>query len=151
MKITDLMLKQAIKLELSASSKMEVIEELIDMLYGAERITNKDKFKKAILKREKQSTTGIGEGVAIPHAKNKYVKEPTIAFGYSKDGIDYESMDGNPAHLFFMIAVPEAGENLHLQALGKLARMLTHEDFILGLQSSKTSEEVIELINKIDK
>lgn len=147
MKITDLLIPGTMNLNLEASSKTEVIAELVNMLYSAGRISDEKKFKKAIFDREKLSTTGIGDGVAIPHAKNKTVIEPTLAFGISKKGINYDSLDQKPAHIFFMIAVPKKGENLHLEALSSLARMLIHEDFRTGLIQANTKEDVLTLID----
>ncbi|MDX5474055.1 MAG: fructose PTS transporter subunit IIA, partial [Bacillaceae bacterium] len=104
MKITDLLTEQTVKLELSSISKSNVIQELVSTLDSAGKLEDKRKFEEAILAREAQSTTGIGEGIAIPHAKTSAVKTPAIAFGRSAKGIDYEALDGQPSHLFFMIA-----------------------------------------------
>jgi PTS system fructose-specific IIC component len=147
MKITELLLEDTMKLDLEATTKEEVIDELIQLLKDAGRITKVKRFKNEILAREKLSSTGVGDGVAIPHAKDKSVVEPTLAFGISKKGLDYESMDDKPAHIFFMIAAPHKGHDLHLEALSKLARMLIHEDFREGLLQAKTKEEIIQLIN----
>lgn len=148
MKITDLLLEDTMKLDLEANTKDEVIDELINLLYEAGRVKNVKKFKREILAREKMSSTGVGDGVAIPHAKSKNVVEPTLAFGISKKGIDYESMDNKPSQIFFMIAAPYKGHDLHLEALSKLARMLIHEDFREGLLKSETKSEILNLINQ---
>jgi fructose-specific phosphotransferase system IIA component len=149
--ISDLLLEDTILLALKSNNKMGVINELVSLLEQGNRINNTKKFTKALLEREKLSTTGIGDGIAIPHAKHKSVVKPALAFGISKEGIDYESLDGKPAHIFFMIAVPEKGNDLHLEALSKLARMLIHEDFREGLLNAKSKEEVLALINTQDK
>ena len=151
MKITDLLLEDTMKIELQSTTKEGVIDELIELLHSGERIDNPKKFRKAILAREKQSSTGVGDGVAIPHAKHKSVVKPALAFGISKEGVDYDSMDGKPSHIFFMIAAPEKGNDLHLEALSKLARMLIHEDFRTGLLNAKTKEDVLALINNREK
>jgi fructose-specific phosphotransferase system IIA component len=151
MKITDLLMEGTIKLNLESNSKDDVIEELVNLLLDNGRIDNAKKFKKAILAREKQSSTGVGDGVAIPHAKHKSVVNPALAFGISKSGIDYDSMDGKPSHIFFMIAAPEKGNDFHLEALSKLARMLIHEDFRTALVNAKTKEEVLSIINERDQ
>lgn len=101
MRITDLLKKDTIIIELSSSSKAEVIDELVSKLDEAGRLQDREQYKQAILTRESQSTTGIGEGIAIPHAKTAAVKTPAIAFGRSTIGIDYEALDGQPSHLFF--------------------------------------------------
>ncbi len=97
-------------LDLHSSSKPDVIDELIASLAKGDYVSNVTKFKEAILAREAQSTTGIGEGIAIPHAKTSAVNTQTIVFGKSIDGVDYESLDGQPAHVFFMTAATEGGE-----------------------------------------
>ncbi|ERJ13845.1 FruA protein [Haloplasma contractile SSD-17B] len=147
MKITDLLIKDTMNLSLSSSTKTEVIDELVTMLYDAGRIKDIKKFRKAIIAREEQVSTGVGGGVAIPHAKSKTVLEPTLVFGISEKGIDYKSLDGELSTIFFMIAVPEKGNDLHLKALSKLARMLIHEDFKQGLLDAKTKDEVLALID----
>lgn len=113
MKITDLLKLDTIIINLQSVTKQEVIDELSGKLAEADRLNDVDGFKAAILKREEQSTTGIGEGIAIPHAKTNAVKIPAICFGKSVSGVDYESLDGQPAHLFFMIAASE-GANASL-------------------------------------
>src|SRR5436305_8853141 len=116
MKITELLTKKTILLDIEGNQKETAIDQLVGILYKAGKITNKAEFKAAILKREEQSTTGIGEGIAIPHAKVTAVKEAAIAFGKSASGVDFQSLDGQPAHLFFMIAAPEGANNTHLEA-----------------------------------
>src|SRR5581483_1704835 len=129
MKITDLLKKDTIVLDLQSTTKAEVIEELVAKLHEAGRLESREGFKEAILKRESQSTTGIGEGIAIPHAKTSAVKTPAIAFGRSVSGIDYESLDGQAAHLFFMIAASEGANNAHLETLSRLSMLLMDTDF----------------------
>lgn len=102
MRISDLLKKETMILDLQARSKATAIDELVDKLDQAGRLTDKQGYKDAILAREAQSTTGLGEGIAIPHAKTNAVKTPAIAFGRSKEGIDYEALDGQPSHLFFL-------------------------------------------------
>ena len=124
MRITELLTKDTIAMDLSASDKNGVIDELVNQLDKAGKLSDIAQFKEAIHNRESQSTTGIGEGIAIPHAKVAAVKSPAIAFGKSKEGVDYQSLDGQPAHLFFMIAAPEGGAQTHLDALAKLSSIL---------------------------
>ncbi|MBM7702169.1 PTS fructose transporter subunit IIABC [Metabacillus iocasae] len=148
MKITDLLKKDTVILDLTSSSKEEVIDELIHKLGEAGRLQNEEEFKKAILKRESQSTTGIGEGIAIPHAKTSAVKTPAIAFGRSTAGIDYESLDGQPAHLFFMIAASEGANNAHLETLSRLSSLLMDPSFRSSLLHASSIEEVISNIDE---
>lgn len=151
MRITELLKKDTIILNLSSSSKEAVIDELVDKLNQAGRLADKAEFKKAILAREAQSTTGIGEGIAIPHAKTKAVQTPALAFGRSKTGVDYESLDGQPSHLFFMIAAPEGANNAHLETLSRLSTLLMDSSFREQLMEVETEEDVLALIDSQDK
>jgi fructose PTS system EIIBC or EIIC component len=151
MRITELLRKETIALDLQASSKPAVIDELVSVLDQSGNLQDAEEFKKAILNRESQSTTGIGEGIAIPHAKTTAVKSPAIAFGKSTAGIDYESLDGAPAHLFFMIAATEGANQTHLEALSRLSSMLMDENVRQSLVNASSKEEVLEIINLHDK
>ncbi|MFD4706623.1 fructose-specific PTS transporter subunit EIIC [Gottfriedia sp. NPDC058432] len=151
MRITELLKIDTVLIDLNSSSKMSVIDELIQVLDHAGKLNDKQQFKEAILTREGQSTTGIGEGIAIPHAKTAAVKTPAIAFGRSKDGIDYESLDGQPAHLFFMIAASEGANNAHLETLSRLSSLLMDEEFRASLLSAKDANEIIQLIDQKEK
>ncbi len=135
-------------MNLTASNKEAVIDELVEKLSGANRLNSKTEFKEAILKRESQSTTGIGEGIAIPHAKTKAVKQPAICFGRSVSGINYESLDGQPAHLFFMIAASEGANNTHLETLSRLSTLLMDEGFRKQLLEAKDEEELLRLFDE---
>lgn len=150
MRITELLTKDTIQLHISSHSKNGVIDELVSVLDQSGKLQDRDEFKKAILNREAQSTTGIGEGIAIPHAKTSAVKAPAIAFGKSEAGVDYESLDGEPAHLFFMIAATEGANQTHLEALSRLSSMLMDMDVRKALLNAGTKEEVLEIINAHD-
>lgn len=148
MRITDLLKKDTVIIELSSSSKLEVIDELVSKLDEAGRLQDKEQFKQAILTREGQSTTGIGEGIAIPHAKTAAVKTPAIAFGRSTKGIDYEALDGQPSHLFFMIAASEGANNAHLETLSRLSSLLMDVGFREKIMQVQTPDELIDVINE---
>ncbi|MGG0290310.1 fructose-specific PTS transporter subunit EIIC [Bacillus pacificus] len=148
MKITELLKRDTVIMNLTASNKEAVIDELVEKLNGANRLNSKAEFKEAILKRESQSTTGIGEGIAIPHAKTKAVKQPAICFGRSVSGINYESLDGQPAHLFFMIAASEGADNTHLETLSRLSTLLMDEGFRKQLLEAKDEEELLRLFDE---
>lgn len=150
MRITELLTKETIQLNLSSHSKTGVIDELVTVLDHSGKLENTEEFKQAILGREAQSTTGIGEGIAIPHAKTSAVKSPAIAFGKSETGVDYESLDGAPAHLFFMIAATEGANQTHLEALSRLSSILMDMDVRKALLNASTEEEVLEIINLHD-
>jgi PTS system fructose-specific IIC component len=148
MKITELLKRDTVIMNLTASNKEAVIDELVEKLNGANRLNSKAEFKEAILKRELQSTTGIGEGIAIPHAKTKAVKQPSICFGRSVSGINYESLDGQPAHLFFMIAASEGANNTHLETLSRLSTLLMDEGFRKQLLEAKDEDELLRLFDE---
>ncbi|MDW7614419.1 fructose-specific PTS transporter subunit EIIC [Peribacillus simplex] len=148
MKITDLLKLDTIIINLQSATKQAVIDELSGKLAEADRLNDVEAFKAAILKREQQSTTGIGEGIAIPHAKTNAVRTPAICFGKSVNGVDYESLDGQPAHLFFMIAASEGANADHLETLSRLSSLLMDEKFRDRLISSSSGEEVLEIINQ---
>jgi PTS system fructose-specific IIC component len=151
MKITELLSKNTILLNIEGNEKEATINQLVDVLFKAGKISDRAEFKAAILKREEQSTTGIGDGIAIPHAKTKVVNEAAIVFGKSAAGVNYESLDGKPAHLFFMIAAPDGANNTHLEALARLSGLLMKAEVRYELLMATTSEEVIETINRYDK
>ncbi|MCG3419271.1 PTS fructose transporter subunit IIABC [Oceanobacillus jordanicus] len=148
MKITELLKQETIILDLQANTKENVLTELIDQLNRAGKLQDKQKFTEGILGREEQSTTGIGEGIAIPHAKSAAVKEPAIAFGRSTDGIDYDSLDGQPAHLFFMIAATDGANNAHLEALSRLSTFLMDEKFRTKIYEATSVDHILEAVNQ---
>ncbi|RXI99823.1 PTS fructose transporter subunit IIA [Anaerobacillus alkaliphilus] len=148
MKITDLLTRETIELNLHETQKEAVIDELIRKLDSAGKLVDTKKFKEAILAREAQSTTGIGEGIAIPHAKTSAVRTPAIVFGRSKAGVNYEALDGQPSHLFFMIAASEGANNEHLQTLSRLSTFLMDVNFRTKLEKATTVDEVLEAINQ---
>lgn len=146
MKITDLLTKETMILHLQAKTKEEVIDELVAKLQEAGILRDAQAFKEAIFAREAQSTTGVGDGIAIPHAKTAAVKRPAVAFGRSDSGIDYDALDGKPSRLFFMIAAPEGADNTHLEALARLSSMLMDSSFRAQIESASSEEEIIRLI-----
>jgi fructose PTS system EIIBC or EIIC component len=146
MRIVDLLKEDTIITPLMAKTKEGVIDELIDQLDRAGRLNNKGEMRKEILTREASGSTGIGEGIAIPHAKTSAVKIPSIAFGYSPEGIDYESLDGQKAHLFFMIAATADANQAHLETLARLAEMLMDEGIRKQLMAAKTKEQIRQIV-----
>ncbi|NJH85191.1 PTS fructose transporter subunit IIABC [Staphylococcus agnetis] len=150
MRITELLTKETIAMDLTATDKKSAIKELASQLDKAGKLNDVSAFIEGIENRERQSSTGIGEGIAIPHAKVAAVAQPAIAFGKSKAGIDYDSLDMQPAHLFFMIAAPETGAQTHLDALAKLSGILMDEAVRARLLDATTPEEVLAIINEAD-
>ncbi|MBD8015480.1 PTS fructose transporter subunit IIABC [Planococcus wigleyi] len=147
MKITQLLTEETIILNLSATTKQQVLEELASQLERAGKLADRTAFISAILERESQSTTGIGDGIAIPHAKSAAVKSPAIAFGRSSEGLDFESLDGQPANLFFMIAASEGANDDHLEALSRLATFLMDDKFRTNILAAQSKQEVLEVIS----
>jgi fructose-specific phosphotransferase system IIA component len=143
MAVKDMFSEDRVKFDLKASTKGEVLDELISVLVDTGKVTDKETFKNAVLKREEEFSTGIGMGIAIPHGKSNAVKEASIVFGLSKAGIDYESMDDKPAHLFFLIAVPEESSDVHLRALSEISRKLMHTETREGIFNATSFEEFI--------
>ncbi|WP_141604183.1 PTS fructose transporter subunit IIABC [Terrilactibacillus laevilacticus] len=147
MKITDLMIPSVMIMDMKASTKEEAIDELIASLNNQGRINDPVLFKDMILKRELESSTGIGDGIAMPHAKTRAVNEATVVFGRSRKGVDYEALDGQPSHLFFMIAAPEGAANVHLQTLAALSRLLIDQPFVEQVKKAKTPADVVRLFD----
>src|SRR5699024_2128943 len=150
MRITELLTQETIAMDLSSTDKNGVIDELVNQLDKANKLNEVSVFKEAIYNREAQSTTGIGEGIAIPHAKVAAVDTPAIAFGKSKAGVDYQSLDMQPAHLFFMIAAPEGGAQTHLDALAKLSGILMDDKVREDLLNATSPQEVLQIIDIAD-
>ncbi|WP_342436397.1 fructose-specific PTS transporter subunit EIIC [Paenibacillus sp. FSL L8-0436] len=147
MKITDLMIKETMIMNLKATTKEAAIDELIASLAGSGRINDPVQFKEMILLREAQSSTGIGGGIAMPHAKTRAVNEATVVFAKSAAGVDFASLDEEPAQLFFMIAAPEGAGNMHLRTLASLSRLLIESEFIEALMKASTPDEVSALFD----
>ncbi|MBB3905834.1 PTS fructose transporter subunit IIABC [Anoxybacteroides rupiense] len=148
MKITDLLTEETIVLEAKARTKEEIIDELAQTLEQAGVLHDLKAFKEAVLLREAQSTTGIGDGIAIPHAKTSAVARPAVAFGRSNPGIDYDALDGKPSHLFFMIAAPDGADHTHLEALARLSSMLMDAAFRSRVESASTKEALLSVIKE---
>lgn len=129
-------------MDLQGTTKEGVIDEMIASLSANGIINDVAVYKEGIMKRESQTSTGLGDGIAMPHAKNKAVVKPAVVFAKSAAGVDYASLDGQPAHLFFMIAAPEGANNVHLEVLASLSRLLINPDFTASLKKAQTPEEV---------
>lgn len=143
--------KNLIVINLEAEDKHDAISKLISMAKSEDKITSEEEFFQCVLKREKEFSTGIGCGIAIPHGKSETVKEAIIAFAKLKKGIDWEAMDSGSVDLIFLLGVPEINkENLHLKILAKLSRKLMDEDFVKILRDSCTAQEVYEALKDIE-
>ena len=148
MKIQDLLRKDVMLLDLQATEKTAVIEEMIKSLVDHGYVTDFETFKEGILAREALTSTGLGEGIAMPHSKNSAVKEATVLFAKSNKGVDYESLDGQPTDLFFMIAAPEGANDTHLAALAELSQYLMKDGFADKLRKVSSPDEVIALFDQ---
>lgn len=143
MKIQDLLKKEVMIMDLKATSKEAAIDEMITKLVDTGVVTNFAIFKDGIMKREAQTSTGLGDGIAMPHSKNAAVKEATVLFAKSASGVDYEALDGQPTDLFFMIAAPDGANDTHLAALAGLSKYLLKEGFADQLRQAKTPDDII--------
>lgn len=151
MDIKDLLIKEAMIMDLQATDKKGAIDEMVQKMYDAGRISDINTYKEGILAREAQTSTGLGDGIAMPHAKNSAVKEATVLFAKSNKGVNYESLDGQPTYLFFMIAAPEGANDTHLQALAALSRLLVNPDFVAQLKQAVTPDQVQQLFDSAEK
>lgn len=150
MKIEDLLSPDLMIMDLKATTQEEAIKEMADLEVKQGVVNNEDEFIKSIWAREKESTTGIGDGIAMPHARNKYINRAAVLFAKSPKGIDYNSLDGQPVHLFFMITAPAGADNTHLQALAKLSSLLINPDVVKALKAATKPEEVIDIFKKAE-
>ncbi|MCO7125505.1 fructose-specific PTS transporter subunit EIIC [Sporolactobacillus shoreicorticis] len=148
MKVTDLLTAATVNLDLKSTTKKDVMDELAATLDKAGKLNDLAEYRAALDKREEQSTTGIGDGVAIPHSKTAAVKEAAIAFGRSKEGVDFQSLDGQPAHLFFMIAATDGANATHLEALSTLSTFLIDAAFREKLMNAATADEIVALFDE---
>jgi len=142
MKIRDLLSESSIDLHVSASSKKDVLDTACQLMAKNGNIKDPAAYKKAVLKREKESTTGTGEGIAIPHAKGEFVSKPGLAAMVIKDGVDYDSLDGEPVKLLFLIAAPDTKDNIHLEVLSNLSKILLDEKIVKALLGAKSKKRI---------
>ncbi|EKQ22267.1 PTS system fructose-specific IIABC components [Lacticaseibacillus paracasei] len=148
MDIRDLLLKNVMIMDLKGTSKEAVIDEMVAKYHAEGIVTDENEYRQDILKREAESTTGIGEGIAMPHAKDSAVTRATVLFAKSDQGVDFNALDGQPVHLFFMIAAPEGANNEHLAALAALSSLLINPKLVADLKQAKTPDDVLALFGK---
>ncbi|MBQ1477014.1 MAG: PTS sugar transporter subunit IIA [Erysipelotrichaceae bacterium] len=150
MRITDLLKKEAIRLNASAKDKMDAIDQLVDLHVRAGNVIDREAYKAAILKREEEGTTGMGDGIAIPHARTEAVREAGLAFMSLPEGVDFASLDGSPATTIFMIAAPADSSNFYMEVLSRLATLLMEPDFTKKLREAKDPEDVLFAIDEAE-
>ena len=151
MKITDLLCKASIELNAQVSDKNSAIDKLVELMVTNGNITNKEEYKRVVMEREKEGTTGIGEGIAIPHGKSNVVLKPGLAAMVVPNGVEFNSLDGKPAKLLFLIAAPDIKDNVHLEVLSRLSTLLMDTKFRENLLNAKSVEEFISYIDKAEK
>jgi len=151
MNITDLIKKGFIIEELKSKTKKEVLLELSEVFLRGDVKVDCDAMVEVLLDREKLGSTGIGDGIAIPHGKLPGLENLVVSFGRTIEGIDFDSLDGKPVHIFFLLMAPENSAGQHLKALAKISRMLKEKVFRKELMEAKTSDEIYDLIDKKDK
>ncbi|MCQ2792442.1 MAG: fructose-specific PTS transporter subunit EIIC [Bacilli bacterium] len=151
MKITDLLSSKTIVLNAKAKDKNEIIKKAIATIKNSGAIKNINEYSKLVYAREKKSTTGVGDGIAIPHAKSKVVKKPALAALVIRDGVDYAALDGEKVNLLFLIAAPESKDNVHLDVLARLSNLLMHPEFKESLLKAKTATEFMKAIDSSEE
>ncbi|HUO58691.1 MAG TPA: PTS sugar transporter subunit IIA [bacterium] len=151
MQILDFLTVDAIKMSLESKTKKDVIKELVDQLVKSGKVKDKKKMVQTLMDREDLGSTGIGQGIAIPHGKSDTVSDLSAAFGLSADGISFDSLDGEPVNIFFLLVAPEGAAGAHLKALARISSLLKDKYFRKSLVSAKTPEDVIKIIQEEEK
>lgn len=151
MRITDLLDKRSISLDGAPKSKKEALDQIVELMNRSGKINDLDAYREQVYAREEESTTGIGEGIAIPHGKCDAVTKPGLAAMVVKDGVDFDSLDGEPVTLLFLIAAPNTKDNVHLDVLSKLSVLMMDEEFSNSLRNARTVDEFLEIIDKADE
>ena len=150
MKLSEILEENNIIPDLKARDKKRALEELAEVIVNSKPSLDKDSLVRVLLERERLGSTGIGEGVAIPHGKFHGISEPIISFGRSLNGLDFESMDGEPVFLFFLLIAPENSASVHLKALARIAKILKNGSFRKGLMEATTQKEIYNAIIQND-
>jgi PTS system nitrogen regulatory IIA component len=150
MKIMDFLNEKAVIASLTATTKEGIIRELIEQLETAQAIRDTEKLVKILLEREALGSTGIGQGVAIPHGKSESVKELVAAFGLSPKGVNFDSLDGEPVYIFFLLVAPEDSAGPHLKALARISRLLKDKYFRDTLRAAKDEKTILKIIKQED-
>ena len=151
MRITDLLDKRSISLTGAPRSKQEALDQMVDLMIQSGKLNDREAYRQEVYRREEESTTGIGEGIAIPHGKGPFVDRPGLAAMVVKNGVDFDSLDGEPVHLIFLIAAPNTEDNVHLDVLSKLSMLLMDETFAANLKNASTVEEFLKIVDTADE
>lgn len=148
LEIRDLLKADLMIFNLSANDKKSAIEEIADKFYEKGYVKSREDFKNGLIKREEEGSTALGESVAIPHTKNETVKEPAVLFARKVGGLDYQALDGEPTEIFFAIGAPAGANNLHVETLAELSKMLMKDGFINDLKKCESADDVYGVIEK---
>ena len=151
MRITELLDKRSIRINGAPKSKNEALDQMVELMAKSGKINDLEAYRQEVYRREEEGTTGVGEGIAIPHGKGAFVDKPGLAAMVVKDGVDYDSLDGEPVHLIFLIAAPNTKDNVHLDVLSKLSVLLMDENFSRALQNAKSPEEFMKIVDEADQ
>ena len=151
MRIAELLDKRSIRIDGAPKSKNEALDQMVELMAKSGKINDLEAYRQEVYRREEEGTTGVGEGIAIPHGKGAFVDKPGLAAMVVKDGVDYDSLDGEPVHLIFLIAAPNTKDNVHLDVLSKLSVLLMDEDFSRALQNAKSPEEFMKIVDEADQ
>ena len=151
MRITDLLDKNSINLNASPQNKKEALDQAVELMARSGKINDVEAYRKQVYAREEESTTGVGEGIAIPHGKCSAVNAPGLSAMVIKDGVDFDSLDGEPVNILFLIAAPDTEDNVHMDVLSKLSVLLMDEEFVDSLKKARDVDEFLSLIDKADK
>ena len=150
MRIKDLLAYESIELNGAASGKTDVLNQMVNLMDKRGNISDIETYRKGVFEREEEGTTGVGEGIAIPHCKSDAVSEPGLAAMVLPQGVDFDSLDGEPVNLVFLIAAPNTKDNVHLDVLSKLSVLLMDENFTTALRQARTVEEFLQVIDRAE-
>ena len=151
MRITELLDPRSISLTGAPSSKNEALDQMVDLMAASGKINDKEAYRREVYRREEESTTGIGGGIAIPHGKGAFVSSPGLAAMVVRDGVDFDSLDGEPVHLIFLIAAPNTKDNVHLDVLSKLSMLLMDDDFVQRLENASDVATFLKIVDDADE
>lgn len=151
MRITELLDKRSISLTGTPKTKSEALDQIVDLMVKSGKINDREAYRRQVYAREEESTTGIGEGIAIPHGKCDAVTKPGLAAMVIRDGVEFEALDGEPVTLMFLIAAPNTKDNVHLDVLSKLSVLMMDENFANSLRNAADEDEFLSIIDKADE
>ena len=150
MRLSDLLTETSISVDLKSQAKEDIIRELLELAVTTGNVKDKKATLQDVMKREELMSTGLEKGIAVPHAKSSAISKMTMALGISKEGVDFNSADGKPSHLFFMLLAPEAAAGPNVQALGQIARLTAQTTFCEDLTQASSASDLLDMIKKLE-